>query len=80
MAISRYAFEELGLVRMNGSMISYNKASIGVYTKKCGWKIEGTKKNSYFRKNQWWDKIIVGITREDYFELIKETNYWDDEK
>ena len=71
MTISRYAFEELGLVRLDGNMISYNKPSIGVYTKKCGWKVEGTKKNYWFRKNQWWDQIIVGITREDYFELLK---------
>jgi RimJ/RimL family protein N-acetyltransferase len=80
MAISRYAFEELGMMRMNGSMISYNESSIGVYTKKCGWKVEGIKKNAYFRKNQWWDQVIVGITREDYFELIKENNYWYNDK
>ena len=80
MAISKYAFEELGLMRMNSTMISYNEASIGVYTKKCGWKIEGIKKNSYFRKNQWWDEVVVGITREDYFNLIKENNYWNNDK
>lgn len=79
MAINRYAFEELGLMRMDGSMISYNEASLGVYIKKCGWKIEGRKMNYYFRKNQWWDKIVVGITRDDYFKLIDERNYWDDE-
>jgi RimJ/RimL family protein N-acetyltransferase len=77
MAINRYAFEELGLMRLNGSMISYNDSSIGVYTKKCGWQIEGMKKNHYFRKNQWWDEVVVGITKEDYFNLIKENNYWD---
>ena len=80
MAINRFAFEELGLMRMNGSMISYNEASIGVYTKKCGWEIEGIKKNHYFRKNQWWDEVVVGITREDYFNLIKENNYWESDK
>ena len=77
MAVNRYAFEELGLMRMNTTIISYNEASIGVYTKKCGWKIEGIKKNHYFRKNQWWDQVVVGITKEDYFNLIKENNYWD---
>jgi len=66
LAINKYAFEELGLMRMNSSMISYNEASIGVYTKKCGWQIEGVKKNHYFRKNQWWDQVVVGITKEDY--------------
>lgn len=79
MAINRYAFEELGLMRMNGSMISYNEASIAVYTKKCGWQVEGVKKKHYFRKNQWWDQIVVGITREDYFALVEKTNYWDEQ-
>ncbi|WP_417371925.1 GNAT family N-acetyltransferase [Gelidibacter japonicus] len=78
MAISKFAFEELGLMRLDGSMISYNEASIGVYTKKCGWQVEGVKKNAYFRKNQWWDKIVVGITRDDYFNLLVENNYWDE--
>lgn len=77
MAINRYAFEELGLERLDTTMISNNEASIGVYTKKCGWKIEGEKKNVYFRKNRWWNQIIAGITKEDYFNLIKENNYWD---
>lgn len=71
LTINKYAFEELGLMRMNGSMISFNEASIGVYTKKCGWKVEGTKKNHYFRKNQWWDQIVVGITKDDYDEFLK---------
>ena len=76
MTMNRYAFEELGLKRLDGSMISYNKVSISVYTEKCGWKIEGVKKDFYFRNNLWWDKIIVGITSDDYFQLIDETKYW----
>lgn len=80
MAINRYAFEELGLMRMNGSMISYNEPSLGVYTKKCGWVVEGIKKNHYFRKNQWWDQVVVGITKDDYFKLIEDTNYWQNDK
>lgn len=77
MAINRYAFEELGLMRLDGSMIEYNEPSVNVYTQKCGWKIEGRKQNYYFRKNKWWDQIVVGITREDYFELISKNKYWE---
>lgn len=76
MAIMRYAFEELGLQRLDGSMIEYNQASLKMYIEKCGWKVEGSKKQWYFRKNKFWDKIIVGITRDDYFNLIEENNYW----
>lgn len=77
MAIMRYAFEELGLRRLDGSMIEFNAPSLHIYCKKCGWIIEGRKKNWYFRKNKYWDKIIVGIIREDYFALIQENNYWE---
>jgi RimJ/RimL family protein N-acetyltransferase len=79
MAINRYAFEELGLMRLNGSMISYNEASLRVYIEKCGWVKEGIKRNHYFRKNQWWDQVVVGITQEDYADLIFRTNYWSGE-
>jgi len=74
--VMKFAFEELGLERLDGSMIEYNTASIHVYTNKCGWKIEGKKKNYYFRKNRYWDMIVVGITKEDYFEVANRTNYW----
>jgi RimJ/RimL family protein N-acetyltransferase len=80
MTISKYAFEELGLKRLDGSMISYNKASLGVYLNKCGWKQEGLKKDYYFRKNEWWDQVIVGISSEDYFALIEENGYWQNEE
>lgn len=76
MTVMRYAFEELGLERLDGSMIEYNEASLAVYVRKCGWKEEGRQRNYYFRKNRYWDKIIVGVTRADYFELVGENNYW----
>jgi RimJ/RimL family protein N-acetyltransferase len=71
MALMKYAFEELGLNRLDGSIIEYNEASIKMYIGKCGWREEGRQRNWYFRKNRYWDKIIVGITKEDFFELIK---------
>jgi RimJ/RimL family protein N-acetyltransferase len=76
MAVMKYAFEELGLNRLDGSMIEYNEASLKMYVEKCGWKREGIRRNWYFRKNRFWDSIIVGITREDYFDLISKNNYW----
>lgn len=76
MTIQRYAFEELGLERLDGSVIEYNNAGLGFITKHCGWKEEGRQRNWYFRKNKFWDRIIVGITREDYFSLISEKDYW----
>jgi RimJ/RimL family protein N-acetyltransferase len=77
MALMRYAFEELGLERLDGSMIEYNEASLKLYLGRCGWKEEGVKKNAYWRKNRFWDKIIVGVTRADYASLVEKSRYWD---
>ena len=76
MAIERYAFEELHFERLDGSVIEYNEAAYN-FTLKCGWKEEGGQRNWYFRKNRYWDRIVFGITRNDYFELIKQNNYWE---
>jgi RimJ/RimL family protein N-acetyltransferase len=71
MMIMKYAFEELGLNRLDGSIIEYNGASKKLYIEKCGWEIEGVQKKWYWRKNKFWDKYIVGITKDRYFEFIK---------
>lgn len=77
MATMRYAFEELHLRRLDGTMISYNEASVAVYCGKCGWKVEGRQRDWYFRKGQYWDRIMVGVTRDDYRELVAANRYWD---
>ena len=77
MSIMKYAFEELGLNRLDGSIIEYNIASLKMYIEKCGWKEEGRQRSWYFRKNQYWDRILVGITKEDYFQLIQQNGYWE---
>jgi len=77
MAIMRYAFEELGLERLDGSVIEYNEASLRLYLGRCGWREEGRKKNWYWRKNRFWDKIIVGVNRNDYSALVAKSHYWD---
>lgn len=76
MATMRYAFDELGLERLDGSMIEYNTHSIKFYTEKLGWKLEGQKDNYYFHQGKWWKQIIVGITKTQYKELIELNNYW----
>lgn len=78
MAIMRYAFEELGLHRLATTIIEYNEASLYLHTKKCGWKEEGRQKDWYFRKGRFWERIIIGVTREDYDALVKANKYWSD--
>lgn len=76
MATMRYAFDELHFERLDGSIIEYNAASYSFYCGKLGWKEEGRRRCYYFRKGRYWDQIVVGITRQDYDELVRATKYW----
>jgi RimJ/RimL family protein N-acetyltransferase len=76
MAIMRYAFDELHLQRLDGSMVAYNEASLGVYCGKCGWKEEGRQRDWYYRGGRYWDRIMVGVTRDDYRALVDANGYW----
>jgi len=68
--IMRYAFEELGLERLDTTIIAHNDASLGLYIEKCGWLEEGRKTRAFFRRNRFHDNVILGVTRGRYFELI----------
>lgn len=76
MAMMRYAFDELHLARLDGSMIDYNEASLGVYCRKCGWQVEGRQRDWYFRGGRYWDRILVGVTQHDYAALMEKSPYW----
>jgi len=76
MATMRYAFEEMNLERLDGSIIEYNTISHSLYCGKLGWKEEGRRRRYYFRRGRHWDQIVVGITREDYDQLVLKTKYW----
>lgn len=77
MATMRYAFDELGLERLEGAMIEYNEASIAAYCgKRLGWKQEGRRSNYFYRKGRYWDQVLVGITKGEYLSLVEETGYW----
>lgn len=69
MAVMKYAFEELQLNRLDGSWFEHNIASQKLYTK-CGWVIEGNIRQSVFKNNNYHNEVIVGILREEYYELI----------
>lgn len=72
-AIMRFAFEEMGLERLDTTIIAHNEASLGLYIGKCGWIEEGRKTRAFFRRNQFHDNVILGITRERYLSLFSAT-------
>lgn len=77
MATMHYAFHEMNLQRLDGSMIEYNKLSLSTYCgKRLGWEIVGRRMSYYFRKGQYWDQVLVGISKQGYHDLIANTNYW----
>jgi len=77
MATMRYAFDELHLARLDGSIIEYNTTSFSFYCDKLGWKVEGRRRNYYFHKGRYWDQVVVGITHQDYLDLLDKLKYWD---
>jgi RimJ/RimL family protein N-acetyltransferase len=77
MSLMRFAFEEVGLYRLDSDIIEYNIASLKLYLEKAGWKKEGVKKEWYYRKGRRWDKVVVGVTKEDYEDVCKVNRYWD---
>lgn len=79
MTIMRYAFEQLRLHRLDGAIIEYNQPSYRVYVEKCGWVVEGRRREWFYRDGRHWDDIIVGITKDDYYKLIEDNRYWDDQ-
>jgi RimJ/RimL family protein N-acetyltransferase len=77
MAVMRYAFDELGMERLDGSIIEFNEASRRAYCDRCGWVVEGRQRRWFHRGGRYWDRIIVGVTRDDYRALLARTAYWD---
>lgn len=76
MAIMRYAFDELGLNRLNGSWFSDNIPSKNMYMK-CGWKEEGIRRKYIYKQGAFRDLVETGVLAEDYYRLIAENHYWD---
>lgn len=63
--LSRYAFDELGLYRLNLNVFSYNTRAIQAY-ENVGYKVEGTVRDALHRDNQRWDLVFMGLLEEDF--------------
>lgn len=74
MTLMKFAFDEVNLHRLDGSWIDYNTASKKLY-EKCGWNVEGTKKEAVYRNGKYHDLQIAGITKDEYI-AIKERLGW----
>lgn len=77
MAIMKYAFDELGLHRLDGAWFDNNEASKRLY-KKCGWVEEGIRREYIYKNGAFRDLTVVGILASDYYMLINANHYWDE--
>lgn len=75
--LMRYAFMELGLHRLDSDIVASNARSLAFYTRKCGWRQEGVRKDWYYRNGARHDKLMIGITRDDYLAFAAESHYWE---
>ncbi|QQX81813.1 GNAT family N-acetyltransferase [Shewanella sp. KX20019] len=76
MAVMRYAFDELQLNRLETTIVSYNKASLNLYTKKCRWTIEGIKREAVFKRGEYNDLNVLSILKDEYVSLVDNLEYW----
>ncbi|HDM70437.1 MAG: GNAT family N-acetyltransferase [Thermotogae bacterium] len=63
----KYAFKYLNMNRVSLKVYEYNERAIHVY-EKCGFKVEGRLRKAKFFKGRYWDVLVMGILRDEYFE------------
>lgn len=74
MIASKYAFDELRLNRLEGTILSNNIASKKLY-EKCGWKEEGIRRESQYKNGVYFDEYYVGILKKDFNDIRKQYGY-----
>ena len=70
MIFLNFVFEERGLNRINSSILDTNRASLKVQ-EKCGYKLEGTKRQAVYKGGQYIDLHILGLLREEFEPIFK---------
>jgi len=66
MAMMAFAFYDVGLDRLYSAILETNTPSINVFTKRCGWTIEGTSRNHVWRHGEFINLLQIGVLRADF--------------
>lgn len=74
MSIMKYAFDELRLNRLEGTILDINEPSMRLY-KKCGWKEEGIRRQSQYQMGSYYDEYFVAILKSEFEEIRKQYEY-----
>ena len=66
----KFAFEDLELHRisLHNGVFEFNERAIALY-KKCGFRIEGVRRQEYFHQGRWWDVVEMAILEDDYLKM-----------
>ena len=75
--VMAFAFYDVGLVRLYGSIIDFNEASMRAYCGKCGWSLEGTARRHVWRHGEFHDLHQVGILKDEFDRLDDASFYVD---
>lgn len=62
---NRFAFEQVGLHRIEGRTFEFNRAMQRVY-EKCEYHREGVQRKRLWRNGRWWDMILDAILDEEH--------------
>lgn len=65
--ILRFAFEELGINKVELSVWEYNTRGLKTY-ERVGFVVEGTRRAATFHAGQYWAQIQMGILKSEYLE------------
>lgn len=70
-----WAFYSVGLRRLHSTILDFNGPSLGLYIKKCGWRIEGRQREAIFRKGEWHDLYNVAILKREFDALPQASEF-----
>lgn len=60
-----YAFNERGFHRIEARVLETNASSLKMH-EKCGFKIEGTLRESVFKNGRWQDQVVLSIIENEF--------------
>lgn len=73
--VMAWAFYDLGLHRLYGSILANNVASQRAYIDKCGWSREGVSREHVWRGGGHVDLVQVGVLKSDFDQLDDAQDY-----
>jgi len=62
----KFIFEQVNIHKIKLNVYSFNERAIKCY-EKCGFKVEGVLRQEIFRDGRYYDEIIMGLLKEEFF-------------